>query len=90
MALYSSQDYYSGTRVKAAPQVYWLSSVTTNAHVTSPYRNDTIEREPRLNSAFIRRVNAARVFHALRDHPGMSQRGLCALTQLDASTEMAG
>ncbi len=41
---------------------------------------------PRLNSALIRRVNTARVFHALRDHPGSSQRGLCTLTQLDAST----
>lgn len=41
---------------------------------------------PRLNSALIRRVNTARVFHALRKHPGTSQRGLCALTQLDAST----
>ncbi len=41
---------------------------------------------PRLNSALIRRVNTARVFHALRNHPGSSQRGLCALTQLDAST----
>ena len=41
---------------------------------------------PRLNSALIRRVNTARVFHALRDHPGSSQRSLCALTQLDAST----
>ncbi len=41
---------------------------------------------PRLNSALIRRVNTARVFHALRNHPGSSQRGLCALTLLDAST----
>jgi len=43
-------------------------------------------RGPQLNSAFIRRVNTARVFHALRDHPGSSQRRLCAITQLDAST----
>jgi len=41
---------------------------------------------PRLNSALIRRVNTARVFHALRNHPGSSQRALCALTELDAST----
>lgn len=41
---------------------------------------------PRINSALIRRINTARVFHALREHPGSSQRGLCALTRLDAST----
>jgi predicted NBD/HSP70 family sugar kinase len=34
----------------------------------------------------IRQVNAARVFHALRENPGSSQRRLCTLTRLDAST----
>jgi predicted NBD/HSP70 family sugar kinase len=41
---------------------------------------------PRINSALIRRINTARVFHALRQHPGASQRSLCMLTHLDAST----
>ena len=41
---------------------------------------------PRINSALIRRINTARVFHALREHPGSSQRSLCGLTRLDAST----
>jgi predicted NBD/HSP70 family sugar kinase len=41
---------------------------------------------PRINSALIRRINTARVFHALRQHPGSSQRSLCMLTHLDAST----
>ncbi len=40
----------------------------------------------RLNSAAIRRVNTARIFHALREHPGSSQRGLGELTGLDAAT----
>lgn len=40
----------------------------------------------RINSALIRQINTARVFHALREHPGSSQRGLGALTGLDAST----
>ena len=40
----------------------------------------------RINSALIRRINTARVFHALRENPGSSQRRLCALTLLDAST----
>lgn len=40
----------------------------------------------RINSALIRRINIARVFHALREHPGSSQRSLCCLTRLDAST----
>ncbi|MEA2740311.1 MAG: hypothetical protein QOH05_3618 [Acetobacteraceae bacterium] len=41
---------------------------------------------PRINSALIRQINTARVFHALREHPGSSQRHLGALTGLDAST----
>jgi len=41
---------------------------------------------PRINSALIRQINTARVFHALREHPGSSQRSLGALTGLDAST----
>jgi predicted NBD/HSP70 family sugar kinase len=41
---------------------------------------------PRINSALIRRINTARVFHALRQHPGSSQRSLCLLTHMDAST----
>ena len=40
----------------------------------------------RLNSAAIRRVNTARVFHALRENPGSSQRALATLTGLDAAT----
>ncbi len=40
----------------------------------------------RLNSAAIRRVNTARVFHALRENPGSSQRSLVSLTALDAAT----
>jgi predicted NBD/HSP70 family sugar kinase len=40
----------------------------------------------RINSALIRQINTARVFHALREHPGSSQRALGALTGLDAST----
>jgi predicted NBD/HSP70 family sugar kinase len=41
---------------------------------------------PRINSALIRQINTARVFHALREHPGSSQRRLGVLTGLDAST----
>jgi predicted NBD/HSP70 family sugar kinase len=40
----------------------------------------------RINSALIRRINTARVFHVLREHPGHSQRQISALTGLDAST----
>jgi predicted NBD/HSP70 family sugar kinase len=40
----------------------------------------------RINSALIRKINTARVFHALREHPGSSQRSLGVLTGLDAST----
>lgn len=40
----------------------------------------------RLNSAAIRRHNTARIFHALREHPGSSQRALGLLTGLDAAT----
>ncbi len=41
---------------------------------------------PRVNSALIRRINTARVFHALREQPDLSQRSLMELTQLDAAT----
>jgi predicted NBD/HSP70 family sugar kinase len=41
---------------------------------------------PRVNSALIRRINTARVFHALREHPGVGQRPLTQLTQLDGAT----
>jgi predicted NBD/HSP70 family sugar kinase len=43
----------------------------------------------RINSALIRQINTARVFRALWDHPRISQRRLCLLTQLDASTVSA-
>jgi predicted NBD/HSP70 family sugar kinase len=41
---------------------------------------------PRLNSAAIRRINTAHVFHALREAPGISQRQIVATTGLDAAT----
>jgi predicted NBD/HSP70 family sugar kinase len=44
---------------------------------------------PRLNSAAIRRLNTARIFHALREHPNSSQRALASLTGLDAATVSA-
>lgn len=44
---------------------------------------------PRLNSAAIRRLNTARIFHALREHPNSSQRALAGLTGLDAATVSA-
>ena len=44
---------------------------------------------PRLNSAAIRRLNTARIFHALREHPSSSQRALAALSGLDAATVSA-
>jgi len=44
---------------------------------------------PRLNSAAIRRLNTARIFHALREHPRSSQRSLVGLTGLDAATVSA-
>ncbi len=54
---------------------------------------DTLPRNdpaaPRLNSAAIRRLNTARIFHALREQPSSSQRGLAGLTGLDAATVSA-
>jgi len=44
---------------------------------------------PRLNSAAIRRLNTARIFHALREHTNSSQRALAGLTGLDAATVSA-
>ena len=35
----------------------------------------------RVNSALIRQINLARVFHALREHPESSQRDLGRLTE---------
>ena len=43
----------------------------------------------RLNSAAIRRLNTARIFHALRENPSSSQRSLVGLTGLDAATVSA-
>ncbi|WP_211103961.1 ROK family transcriptional regulator [Skermanella pratensis] len=40
----------------------------------------------RVNSALIRQINLARVFHALREHPESSQRDLGKLTGLDKAT----
>lgn len=40
----------------------------------------------RINSALIRRINTGLVFHALREHPGSTQRRLATLTRLDAAT----
>lgn len=54
---------------------------------SAPDRSRLGEPAPaRLNSAAIRRLNTARIFHALREHPGSSQRALAALTGLDAAT----
>lgn len=39
-----------------------------------------------VNTAIIRQLNVSRVFHALREHPGSSQRELAALTGLDRAT----
>jgi predicted NBD/HSP70 family sugar kinase len=39
-----------------------------------------------LNTTLIRQLNVARVFHALRQHPGSSQRELAEYTQLDKAT----
>lgn len=43
-------------------------------------------RQARVNSALIRRINTARLFHVLREHPGISQRRLGALAEVDAAT----
>jgi predicted NBD/HSP70 family sugar kinase len=40
----------------------------------------------RLNSNLVRRVNRSRLFHALRERPGLSQRELSESTGLDPST----
>lgn len=40
----------------------------------------------RVNSALIRKINTARLFHALRENPDISQRRLAALTGIDAAT----
>ncbi len=40
----------------------------------------------KLNSAAIRRANTARVFHAIRQQPGLSPRGLGQLTGIDGAT----
>lgn len=39
-----------------------------------------------MNTAIIRQLNVSRVFHALREHPGSSQRELVRLTGLDRAT----
>lgn len=52
----------------------------------NPRRAASESSGARLNSAAIRRLNSARIFHALREHPGSSQRGLAELTGLDAAT----
>lgn len=41
---------------------------------------------PRVNSALIRRINTARVFHALREEPDIAQRELTERTRLDVAT----
>ncbi len=42
--------------------------------------------EARVNTAIIRQLNISRVFHALREHPGSSQREIVRLTGLDRAT----
>ena len=39
-----------------------------------------------VNTALIRRVNVARVFHAIRERAGLSQRSLVDATRLDRAT----
>ncbi|MEJ2287784.1 MAG: ROK family transcriptional regulator [Deinococcales bacterium] len=39
-----------------------------------------------MNTAIIRQLNVSRVFHALREHPGSSQREIVRLTGLDRAT----
>ena len=43
-------------------------------------------RSSRVNPALIRQLNTARVFHAVRLHPGVSQRRVAELTGLDKAT----
>jgi len=42
--------------------------------------------EVHVNTAIIRQLNVSRVFHALREHPGSSQRELVRFTGLDRAT----
>ena len=42
--------------------------------------------EVHVNTAIIRQLNVSRVFHALREHPGSSQREIVRLTGLDRAT----
>ncbi|HSK38763.1 MAG TPA: ROK family transcriptional regulator [Arenibaculum sp.] len=42
-----------------------------------------------MNSSTIRRINTARVFHALRERPGSSQREVGRITKLDKATVSA-
>ncbi|HEY0789757.1 MAG TPA: MarR family transcriptional regulator, partial [Chthoniobacterales bacterium] len=39
-----------------------------------------------MNTALIRRINVARVFHKIREHPGVSQGKLVTVTQVDRAT----
>lgn len=39
-----------------------------------------------MNTALIRQLNISRIFHALREHPGSSQRELGAITGIDKAT----
>ncbi|MEX2502777.1 MAG: ROK family transcriptional regulator [Trueperaceae bacterium] len=43
-------------------------------------------RGPRVNPSLIRQLNTARIFHAVRRRPGVSQRGLADATGLDKAT----
>jgi predicted NBD/HSP70 family sugar kinase len=43
-------------------------------------------RTKHVNTALIRKINVARVFHAIREHPGLSQGKLAAVTQVDRAT----
>lgn len=42
-----------------------------------------------MNAALIRQMNLAKVFHAIREHPGSSQRDLNQITHLDKATMSA-
>jgi len=43
-------------------------------------------KPPKLNSNWVRKINAAQVLQALRDHPGASQRTVGRVTGLDKAT----
>lgn len=43
-------------------------------------------KPPKLNSNWVRKINAAQVLQALRDHPGASQRAVGQVTGLDKAT----